>query len=128
MASSKIPGRVLIADDEPQIGTLLREVLTRRGFAVELCRDGETALEKLREGGVSLLILDVVMPRKTGIEVIHELRGEGDAVPVILMSSFLTEEVLESCRGLEHLAFLQKPFSLAELGATVERLLRAVRC
>jgi DNA-binding response OmpR family regulator len=128
MASSKDPGRVLIADDEPQIGSLLREVLTRRGFAVETCRDGEAALEKFREGGVSLLILDVVMPHKTGIEVIRELRGEGETVPVLLMSSFLTDEVLESCRGIEHLAFLQKPFSLSELGATVERLLRAVRC
>jgi DNA-binding response OmpR family regulator len=128
MASSRDPGRVLIADDEPQIGTLLREVLTRQGYAVETCRDGEAALEKFRHGGISLLILDVVMPHKTGIEVIHELRAQGEMVPILLMSSFLTDEVLESCKGIEHLAFLQKPFSLYELGSTIERLLRAVRC
>lgn len=121
-------GRVLIADDEPQICTLLREVLTRRGHRVEVCRDGDQALSRFDEGGISLLILDVIMPRKTGIEVLRELRQRGDAVPVILMSSFLSDEVLGSCRGIDRLACLQKPFSLSDLAEAMERLLGPVRC
>lgn len=129
MGSSKDMLRVLVADDELQICTLIRETLNQLGHYVEFCRDGEAALRKFDEAGrFGLVVLDVVMPLKTGPEVIRELRGRGESVPIILMSSFLSEEVLASCAGLERIATLQKPFSLADFRATVERITRPVRC
>jgi DNA-binding response OmpR family regulator len=127
MASSKDILRVLVADDEIQICTLIREALTQASHYVELCHDGEEVLRKLQSGGkYGLLILDVLMPRKTGVEVVHELRKKGEGIPILLMSSFMSEEVLGSCSALDRIAFLQKPFSLTDLRATVERLTRPV--
>jgi DNA-binding response OmpR family regulator len=127
MGSSKDILRILVADDEIQICTLIREALTQTGHYVELCHDGEEVLRKLETGGkYGLLILDVLMPRKTGVEVIHELRIQGEGIPILLMSSFLSEEVLSSFSALDRIAFLQKPFSLTDLRATVDRLTRPV--
>ena len=127
MGSSKDILRIIVADDELQICTLVRETLNQVGHYVEMCHDGEAALRILREGGkYGLLILDVIMPRLSGVEVIHDLRGRGEGIPILLMSSFLSEEVLSSCSGLDRIAFLQKPFSLSDLRATVERLTRPV--
>lgn len=129
MGSTRDMLRVIVADDELQVCTLIRETLTQMGHYVEICRDGEAALRKFREEGrFGLLILDVVMPLKTGVEVIQELRGRGEGVPIILMSSFLSEDVLSACAGFERLGLLQKPFSLADFRATVERVTRPVKC
>jgi len=129
MASSRQILRVIVADDELQICTLLRETLTQMGHFVEICRDGEAALAKFQDGtGYGLLVLDVVMPHKTGVEVIRELRKRGSDVPIVLMSSFLSDEVLSSLTNLERLEFLQKPFSLVDFRAAVERVTRPVRC
>lgn len=129
MGSTRDMLRVIVADDELQICTLVRETLSQLGHYVEICRDGEAALRKFEEEGrFGLLILDVVMPLKTGVEVIQELRGRGEGVPIVLMTSFLSEEVLSSCSGYDRVAFLQKPFSLADFRATVERVTRPVKC
>ena len=129
MGSSRDILRVIVADDELQICTLIRETLTQMGHYVEICRDGEAALKKFDDGSrFGLLVLDVVMPLKTGPEVIQELRGRGEGVPILLMSSFLSDEVLEACAGYDRLAFLQKPFSLADFRAAVEKVTRPVRC
>ena len=127
MGSSKDILRVLVADDELQICSLIREALSQAGHYVDLCRDGEEVLRKIETGGkYGLLIIDVLMPHKTGVEVIHELRERGEGIPILLMSSFLSEEVLSSCSAVDRIAFLQKPFSLTDLRATVERLTRPV--
>lgn len=129
MGSSKDILRVLVADDEVQICTLIREMLTQMGHFVEMCHDGEDALKAYEDQGrFGLLVLDVMMPLKTGVEVVQELRARGETVPVLLMSSFLPDEVLSSLEGFERVAFLQKPFSLADFRATVERITRPVRC
>ncbi len=120
--------RVLVADDEPQIGLLIREALGQEGHPVEIVRDGAAALEKTAEQKFGLLVLDVLMPRMTGVEVINELRARGDEVPIVLMSSFLSDEVLKACEGHSRLAFLQKPFSLADLRAAVQRAINHARC
>ena len=129
MGTSKDILRVIVADDEPQIGTLVREALTQQGCYVEVCRDGEQVLRKLESGAkFGLLILDLLMPQKTGMEVIHELRGQGQNVPILLMSSYISEEVTLSCSQWDRIAFLQKPFSLSDLRTSVERLTKPVRC
>lgn len=120
--------RCLIADDEPQIGALVREALAQQGYTSDVVVDGDQASRKLAEGDYSLFVSDVMMPFKTGVEVLHELRARGRRIPVVLMSSYLSEEILVSCNGVEHLAFLQKPFALSDLRHAVERASSSVRC
>jgi CheY-like chemotaxis protein len=113
--SPKTPLRCLVADDEEQIGSLLREALAPAGDAAEVVQDGETAARKLARQEYALLVSDVMMPHKSGVERVRELRGRGKAIPIVLMSSFLPDETLRACSRLRPIAFLEKPFSLTEL-------------
>jgi DNA-binding response OmpR family regulator len=128
MGTVKNTLRCLVADDEAQIGFLLREALIQQGYAADVVTDGEAASRKLKEGGYALIVSDVMMPFKTGVELLHEVRARGDATPAVLMSSYLSEEILSSCRDVKQLAFLQKPFALADLRSAVERAVSSVRC
>jgi len=121
MAETNTPLRCIVADDEPQICSLLKDALAQYGYHGRDVTDGATAAaRKLVEGGWALLVSDVMMPLKTGVELVRELRQRGDDLPTVLMSSFLSDEVLTACSKLEHLAFLQKPFSLADLRRAID--------
>ena len=128
MVAVGTPLMALVADDEPQIGSLLRDALARHGYVTDVVLDGDAAARKLAAQDYALVIADVLMPHKSGVELIRELRGSGKETPVVLMSSFLSDEVLNACSKLEHLAFLQKPFSLADLRRAVERATSSIRC
>lgn len=128
MVAVRMPLKALVADDEPQIGSLLRDVLAQHGYVTDVVTDGDAAARKLSEQDYSLLIADVLMPFKSGVELVRDLRGRGQETPVVLMSSFLSDEVLTACSKLEHLAFLQKPFSLTDLRRAVERATSSIRC
>ena len=128
MTDPKSPLKCLVADDEPQIGTLLRDALRHYGYEADLVTDGEEAARKLAGTDYALVVSDVMMPLKTGVEIVLEARKRGSDVPVVLMSSFLSEEVLRSCSRLEHLAFLQKPFSLGDLRRAIDRAISPIRC
>lgn len=126
--SSKGIHRILIADDEPQILSLLKEALFQEGALVTLCRDGQAALEALEKNTYTVVVCDVMMPRKTGVEVVRELRDRKDETPFVLMSSYIGEDVFDACKGLGRLVFLQKPFTLAELRSAVDRATGKIRC
>jgi len=128
MVADRTPLKCLVADDEPQIGSLLRDALAQLGYVADVVGDGDTASRKLAEQEYSLLVSDVMMPVKTGVEIVRELRARGRETPVVLMSSFLSDEALAACSKLEHIAFLQKPFSLADLKQAVERATSSIRC
>jgi len=128
MAETNTPLRCIVADDEPQICSLLKDALAQYGYHAETVTDGDAAARKLVEGGWALLVSDVMMPLKTGVELVRELRQARDDLPTVLMSSFLSDEVLTACSKLEHLAFLQKPFSLADLRRAIDRAISPIRC
>lgn len=128
MVVDRTPLTCLVADDEPQIGSLLRDAVAQLGYVADTVLDGDRASRKLAEKDYSLLITDVMMPIKTGVELVRELRARGQETPVVLMSSFLSEEALAACSKLEHIAFLQKPFSLADLRRAIERATSSIRC
>ena len=127
MAATGSPLKCLVADDEPQIGALLRDVLAHQGYEADVVTDGDAAARRLAGGGYALLVSDVLMPRKTGVELVHEIRARGQTVPVILMSSHLSEEILASCKAVEHIAFLQKPFAISDLRHAIDRAAAPVR-
>jgi DNA-binding response OmpR family regulator len=120
-------GIVLIADDDPDFGEMLREELAGRGYAVSTVRDGAAALEAVRGGGIDLLILDLRLPVLSGLEVFVELRRSGKGVPTIVVTGYAHEEnaSLEALRKLAVAGVLTKPFETKALLSVVDSVLVA---
>ena len=127
MPSSKGIYRVLVADDEPQIASLIKQTLLLDGHFVTVCHDGLEALKAVGSAKYSALVLDILMPRKTGVQVLLDLRNDGDDVPVVLMSSFISDDAKAACEGLERVAFLQKPFGIGDLRSAIESVANAIK-
>lgn len=117
---------VLIADDEPAATRLVARNLAREGFNVSTADNGASAIERVWELNPDVLLLDVVMPDMSGMDVLRELRGS-HPVPVILISG--RESVAHVAEGLDQGAddYVRKPFSGAELGARIRAVLRRRR-
>ena len=115
---------VLVVEDDPSIAIGLRINLESEGYVVHLAEDGESGLEMARTVAPDLILLDVMLPRRNGLEVLHELRAEGRTMPIIILSAKAGE--MDKVAGLELGAedYVAKPFSLAELLARVRAALR----
>lgn len=116
--------RILIVDDEPDLLAGLEHNLQLDGFMVDTAPNGEVALEKIRTGGIDLMVLDLMMPKVDGIDVLRALRAESRKVPVIVLSAKGTDR--DKIRGLELGAddYVTKPFGLEELAARIRAVLR----
>lgn len=116
--------RVLVVEDDPSIAMGLRINLESEGYDVHVAEDGDRGLELARQLGPDLVVLDVMLPKRNGLEVLHSLRSEGRTVPVIILSAKAGE--MDKVAGLELGAedYVAKPFSLAELLARVRVALR----
>jgi DNA-binding response OmpR family regulator len=114
--------RILLVDDEPRVRQLLSYPL-ERDFEVVQAFDGEEALRKFREGEFDLVLLDLMLPKKSGLDVCRELR-EKSAVPIIMLTAKAEES--DKVYGLELGAddYITKPFSTLELRSRVRALLR----
>jgi DNA-binding response OmpR family regulator len=120
MASSHI----LVAEDQADIRDLIVLNLQQAGHAVTAVADGQAALDSQAERASDLLVLDLMMPRLDGLEVVKALRARGRATPILMLTAKSTE--LDRVLGLELGAddYLSKPFSMPELLARVKALLR----
>jgi DNA-binding response OmpR family regulator len=116
--------RVLVVEDDPSIMLGLRINLESEGYAVVSAEDGERAVEVVREQPPDLIILDVMLPKMNGFQVLQTVRREGFAMPIIVLSARTGE--MDKVTGLELGAedYVAKPFSLAELLARVRAALR----
>ncbi|TSC89203.1 MAG: two-component system, OmpR family, copper resistance phosphate regulon response regulator CusR [Parcubacteria group bacterium Gr01-1014_3] len=116
--------RILIVEDEKQIAQFLRAGLEAESFAVDVATDGERGSFLARTNDYDLIILDNILPKKTGLQVCQEVRKEGKSVPIIVLS--VKSEVSTKVELLNSGAddYLSKPFSLEELMARVRALLR----
>jgi len=114
---------VVVVEDDPSIAMGLEMNLSAEGYAVRAAANGEDGLVLVR-AGADLVILDVMLPKMNGFEVVKTLRGDGNAVPVIMLSARGAE--MDKVMGLELGAedYITKPFSLAELLARVKAVLR----
>jgi DNA-binding response OmpR family regulator len=119
--------RILVADDEPNLLGNLVYALGAEGYEAEGRPDGESAWESFRASPHDLAILDIMMPRADGTEVLRRIRSLDRAVPVMFLTS--KDEEFDKVLGLEMGAddYLTKPFSLRELLARVKALLRRSR-
>ncbi len=115
---------ILVVEDEPLLGELLVDNLRHEGYGTELVQDGRTALERIREGGIDLVILDLMLPGIDGLKILETLRGEDNPVPVLILSARSRD--LDRVKGLALGAddYLGKPFNLRELLLRVQALLR----
>ena len=116
--------KILVVDDEQNMRTGLKDNLEFEGYDVETANDGEQGLKKIFEGNYNLIILDVMMPKKSGFDVCKEVRKAGMTTPVILLTA--KGEEIDKVLGLEIGAddYVTKPFSLRELLARVKAILR----
>jgi len=117
--------RILAVEDEELLQRLLQTALKRRGHRVEVCGDGQEALEKLDQGRYDVVVTDFRMPRMTGLTLIQTLRARADRTPIVLMSSNTLEEMGASAKDLAGIEFLRKPFGLTELYAAVQRAVKS---
>jgi two-component system response regulator MprA len=115
---------ILVVDDDAGLRRALRRVLVSQGFDVEVVEGGGEALERLRERPFDLVVLDVMMPGRDGIEVCEHLRARGERLPVLMLTA--RDAVRDRVAGLEAGAddYLLKPFANEELVARVRALLR----
>src|SRR5947209_3680658 len=116
--------RVLVVDDEPAVRTALERALRLESHDVVLAADGEEALDALARSPADAVILDVLMPRLDGLEVVRRMRKAGDRTPVLMLTA--RDAIDDRVTGLDVGAddYLVKPFALRELQARLRALLR----
>ncbi len=123
-AASDRPPHLLVVEDEPAMRLGLRDNLEFEGYTVDEAADGEEGLQKLLGGTYDLVLLDVMMPRRSGLDVCKIARREGVTTPIIMLTA--KGEEFDKVLGLELGAddYVVKPFSLRELLARVKAVLR----
>lgn len=118
--------RILLVEDEPGLVLTLSDLLSAEGYAVESVGDGEAAVAKAGAERFHLMILDLMLPKKTGFEVCRKLRQMGQDLAILMLTA--RSQIVDRVVGLRIGAddYLTKPFDPAELLARVEALLRRV--
>ena len=116
--------RVLVVEDERDLNLLIRKVLTKAGYTVDGCHDGEDAQLYLMGAEYDAILLDVMMPKKDGYALVEELRRRGDDTPVLFLTA--RDSVADRVRGLDLGAddYLVKPFDFDELLARIRAMTR----
>ena len=117
---------ILLAEDEQQLSRVLETAMTHEGYQVDTAFDGQEAVDLAKENAYDLMILDIMMPVKTGIEALKEIRQTGNTTHVIMLTAM--SEVDDKVTGLDAGAddYLTKPFSLKELLARLRSMSRRV--
>jgi len=118
--------RLLYAEDETSLARAVSTILTRNNYAVDVVSDGESALDYLATGNYDGAILDVMMPKLDGIEVLRRMRAWGDSTPVLLLTA--KAEIDDRVTGLDSGAndYLTKPFDMKELLARIRAMTRVL--
>lgn len=116
--------RVLLVEDDPMIGKSVQFALKQEGYAVDWVQDGVAAELALGNGVYELLLLDLGLPRKSGLELLTQLRARKNDLPVLIMTA--RDAVSDRVKGLDEGAddYVVKPFDLDELSARIRALVR----
>ena len=117
--------RILLAEDERSLSRAVVALLEKNNYSADAVYDGQEALDYLEAGNYDALILDIMMPKLNGLEVLRRLRERGDPIPVLLLTA--RSEVEDKVTGLDSGAndYLTKPFSTAELMARIRAMTRS---
>ena len=119
--------KILLADDEIALRFLLTETLSDEGYAISEVEDGQQAMEQLQKETYDLIVLDYMMPERTGVEVCEWLRNSDNVnrdIPVILLTAKALEKDKEKAKAAGVTTYIVKPFSPLQLIDTVGLLLQ----
>lgn len=116
--------RLLVVEDEKKVASFIKKGLEEEGYAVDIAADGESGLQMALDRVHDLILLDIHLPRKSGLDVLHELRRQKVTSPVLLLTvrATIEDKVLGLDAGADD--YLTKPFAFQELLARVRALLR----
>jgi len=116
--------RILLVEDDAMIGAAVQEGLRRAGFTVDWVRDGRAAELTLAAEGYSVMLLDLGLPKKSGLDLLADVRRRGSTIPVLILTA--RDAVSDRVKGLDTGAddYLVKPFDLNELAARIRALSR----
>jgi DNA-binding response OmpR family regulator len=119
--------KVLIADDEPNIVISLEYLMKRAGYEVSIARDGQEAIDAIRRERPRLVLLDAMMPKKSGYDVCQELRADEDlkGTLVLMLTAKGRDTDIDKGLGVGADAYMTKPFATKELVAKVADMLGA---
>lgn len=116
--------RILVVEDERDLNSIIVKRLNKAGYSVDSCYDGEEALDYMRLGEYDVILLDIMMPKMNGLDVVRTLRKKRDKTPVLLLTA--KDAIEDRVMGLDSGAddYLVKPFAFEELLARVRVLTR----
>ncbi len=122
------PLKVLVVDDEPPLRELV-VVTLGDGYSCDEASDGDAALERMRKVSYDLVMLDVMMPGRSGLDVLREMRSDESLrdISVVVMSAWQSSEDVDAVREAGADGFLAKPFRVEELGSTVKSVIERRR-
>lgn len=120
---SALTGRILVIDDEEPMRKLLHEMLTMGGHEVVTAVDGQDGIERLQEERFDVIISDLAMPRKTGVDVLNAAKSIDPNYPVVIITGFPSPETAEKLIRVGASEFITKPFEMDKVLITVIKLL-----
>lgn len=124
--STNQPGSlILIVDDEPEVHAVLGKMLVREGYAIQSAYNAEEAFEKIKARKPDLIILDIMMPRISGIEVCNRLKDDPATKDIMILIVSAKDAQADRIEGLKHGAddYVSKPFHLRSLVRKIEHML-----
>jgi CheY-like chemotaxis protein len=117
---------ILIADDDIAFRDTLRQMLEPRGFQTIVAADGEETLKIVDQQPIHLLLLDMHMPRLTGLETVRRIRQFQSRLPCVLLSAALNENIVHEARLADVFSVLAKPVSRFDITDTVDQVFRSI--
>ena len=115
-----MPFHILVVDDDADVRDMLVRFLKRRGYAVDSARDGEEALASVRAHDPDLMLLDIYLPKMSGLEVLYEIQDDDLNTRTIALSGIPDDQMVRSTKELGAVAFLAKPFDFPALTAQID--------
>ena len=113
---------ILVIDDDRDICEYLQDFFTSEGYSVKVVNDSTVALEELKQGDYHVAVLDLMMPKLSGIDLLEQIRQVDDDIAVIILTGFPSLETATSSIGYDVSAYIQKPFSIDEFRDTLGRI------
>ena len=124
MGKGVAPVRVLVVDDDRAICDYMETFLTKDGFEVKTMNDPSEAAEEVKQGGYHLVVLDLMMPKMDGVEVLKRIRKVDSDVAVVIFTGYPSLETAVQSMKLDAVDYLKKPFNPEEFREVVDRVMR----
>jgi len=121
------PNKILLIEDDPNLGFILHENLELQGFAVKLCTDGEQGLAAYQNSKFDLCLIDVMLPRKDGFTLAREIRQDNQDMPIIFLTAKSLKEDRIAGFKIGGDDYITKPFSMEELGLRIQAVLKRTK-